>query len=61
MPQAFLIQQLSPSVLPGSKEHTANLQGIFLDLTGEVQWSLSNLDPAKSRGHGHHAMNVWLN
>lgn len=44
----FLIQQLSqpkPSVLPGSKEHTANLQGIFLDLTGEVQWSLSNSDP----------------
>lgn len=60
----FLIQQLSqpkPSVLPGSKEHTANLQGIFLDLTGEVQWSLSNSDPAKSWGHGHHAMNVWLN
>lgn len=39
-----LVQQLSqakPSVLPGSKEHTANLQAIFLDLTGEAQWSLS--------------------
>lgn len=44
MPQTFLIQQLSqpkPSVLPGSKEHTANLQGICLNLAGEVQWSLS--------------------